>query len=146
MPNATGATQISKGSFVVTVQGLPGAPADITWAQATGGDVKAAVSKWRNGGDFRQQITTDAPEVDDLVLTRVPSMSDLTWVEQHKKLVGRVRVTVSKQPLDSTGIKVGKPITYPNCVLVGVSDYEVDWDSIADKGALVYTFATSGSA
>lgn len=134
-------TLATKRQFLVSVSGIPG-----YWASSSGGDVTAPVSKVFEGGQDRPVVLGGLPETSDLEVTRTfdPDKHS-ALLSQLRKVVGRGRFTVTKQATDANRVRIGKPETHPNCLLVGVSAPEHEEGS-GDSSPFKLTFSTAGAA
>jgi hypothetical protein len=131
----------TKRSYLVAVEGIPG-----TWRTFSGGAGSASVTKDYDGGSDRADLLAGPPEWDDIEVVRtVAPARDDVWIEQLRKLIGRGRFNVTKQATDANWTKIGKPTTYPNCLLIGLTEPETDASS-SDAAEVTLTFATSGPA
>jgi len=141
MANVTKQAKATKRQYLVTIQGIPG-----TWRQFTGGGGTASVTKDFDGGSDRADLLSGPAEWDDIEVTRTVAPSrDEVWIDQLNKLIGRGEFTVTKQATDANWTKVGRPRTYPACLLTGVQETETDAAS-SDAAEIKLTFATSGPA
>lgn len=132
--------KITKSQFLVTIVGIPG-----TWSSATGGSLTAEVTKDYDGGALRPDMIGGRPSADDLEITRgFDPVRDLPLLEKLRKEIGRGRYTVTKQSTDANFAKIGKPITYADCVLIGCNDPDSDANS-SDVAQIVLKFATTGA-
>lgn len=130
----------TKLQFIVSVVGIPG-----NWSQSTGGSLTAEVTKDYDGGSTVPDMIGGLPSADDIELTRAfDPVRDLPLMAKLRKQVGRGRYTVTKQATDANFAKVGKPLTYANCVLLGINDPESDAGS-SDVAQIVLKFATTGA-
>ncbi|MFT4471700.1 hypothetical protein ACMX2H_17505 [Arthrobacter sulfonylureivorans] len=131
----------AKRNFLVTVSGISGG-----WRTMTGGGATASPTKDPVPGTDKFDIISAPPEYDDIEVVRTydPAVDD-KWLATLRKQVGRARVTVSKQTLDLNFAKIGKPLTYPNALLIGVKETEPDAGS-SDPGEIALTFSHSGPA
>lgn len=131
----------TKRQFLVTVSGIPG-----NWDSSSGGDVTAAANKHYEGGNDRPTLLGGLPETSDLEVTRTfDPVRDGELLIQLRKAVGRGRFTLTKQATDANRVKIGKPETHPDCLLIGVSAPEHEEGS-ADPSPFKLTFATAGAA
>lgn len=134
-------TKATKRQFLVTVEGIPG-----TWRGFSGGGATAETTTDWDGGAERPDILGGPPTYDDLELVRTYDPErDAGWIERLDKLVGRGRFTLTKQPTDLMFTKVGKPRTYADCLLKGLTEPEADAES-GDKAEITLVFATTGPA
>lgn len=131
----------TKNLYLVTVEGIPG-----TWRGFSGGGGTASVTKDYDGGSDRADLLAGPAEWDDIEVVRTvaPSRDDV-WIAQLRKMIGRGRFNITKQATDAAWTKVGKPTTYPNCLLTGLQEPETDASS-SDAAEVTLTFATSGPA
>jgi len=137
----TTAEKTTKRQYLVTIEGIPG-----TWRTFSGGGGTASITKDYDGGSDRADLLAGPPEWDDIEVTRTvaPSRDDV-WIEQLRKLIGRGKFNVTKQATDANWTKVGKPTTFPDCLLNGLQEPETDAAS-SDAAEIKLTFATSGPA
>lgn len=134
-------TKATKRQFLVTVEGIPG-----TWRSLSGGGATADTTPDWSGGAIRPDLLGGPPSYDDLELVRTYDPDkDPAWIETADKQVGRGRYTVTKQPTDANFTKIGKPRTYADCLLKGLTEPETDASS-GDPGEVTITFATTGPA
>ncbi|WP_040457222.1 hypothetical protein, partial [Kribbella catacumbae] len=66
-------------------------------------------------------------------------------IDRLRPLIGQWRTTVTKQPTDPDFTPIGKPITYPNSLLLRVTEPELDASS-GEPARWELAFATSGAA
>ena len=131
----------TKREFLVTIEGVPG-----NWKSFSGGDGTSSPTKDWDGGAERPDLLAGPVEFSDIETVRTyDPAKDQTWLTDAIAKIGRGRYTVTKQAIDANYIKVGKPRTYPDCLLIGVSESEVD-SSSSDAAEVTFTFATSGPA
>lgn len=134
-------SKATKRQYVVEIQNIPG-----TWRGMTGAGVTAEYTKDYDGGNPRPDLLPGLPSFDDIEVVRTvrPSI-DNEWIDRLIKRVGLDEFTITKQFVDPNGMKVGKPRTYPACLLTGLQEPEVDGAS-SDAAEITLTFATSGPA
>jgi hypothetical protein len=138
---ATAVEKTTKRLYLVTVEGIPG-----TWRTFSGGAGSSSVTKDYDGGSDRADVLSGPTEWDDIEVARtVAPARDDAWIGTLRKLIGRGRFNITKQATDTNWTKVGKPTTYPNCLLVGMQEPETDASS-SDAAEITLTFATSGPA
>lgn len=134
-------TKATKRQFKVSISGIPG-----YWRSLSGGGASAEYSRDYSGGSNVGTILAGPAEHEDMTLVRTfDPNSDPAWVNKLKKKVGRSYHKISKQATDVNFTKVGKPETYYNCVLVGLTLPETD-SSSADAAEITLVFAHNGSA
>lgn len=127
--------------FLVNVEGIRG-----TWRGMEGGHVSAEYTPDYSGGAATPDLLSGPPQHEDITVTRTyDPVIDEAWAKNWKKQVGIRRVRLTKQPLDGNLRKVGKPTTWPGCLLIGLNFPDVDANS-ADAAEISLTFATTGSA
>lgn len=130
----------TKRNFITTILGVTG-----TWSTSTGGTLNSDVTRDYDGGAAVPDLIGGAPTADDLELSRsFDPVRDLPLLEKLRKEVGRGRYTITKQPTDANFTKVGKPLTYANCLLLSVNDPESDANS-SDVTPITVKFATTGA-
>lgn len=131
----------TKKQSLVTVEGIPG-----TWRTMSGGGGTADVTKDWDGGATRPDLLAGPTNFDDIELVRTYKPSqDAEWVERLVKRIGLDEFTITKQGTDVNGVKLGKPRTYPACLLIGLQEPDTDAAS-SDAAEITLTFATSGPA
>lgn len=113
----------SQRQFLVSVSGVSG-----LFDTKSGGETSADTTKHYDGGSTQPEVLSAPAETDNITISRA-------WkyerdYEIHKLLrarVGRYRATLSVTPTNEDLIAIAKPTTYPNALLVRVS--EPDYDS-----------------
>lgn len=131
----------TKREFLVTIEGVPG-----NWKSFSGGAGSASVTKDWDGGAERPDILSGPKEFSDIEVGRSYDPSkDQAWVDDAIDKIGRGRYTVTRQSIDAAGVKIGRPRTYADCLLIGVDEGDVD-SSSSDAAEVKFTFATSGPA
>lgn len=115
--------------FIATVNGGPVKVPD-PWANFSGGAVESETTPvWEGGAAYPDSIG-GPPTTADIELTRPYRPSrDQPIIDALSKVVGHGVFTVTRQPTDSDFVKVGKPTTYPECVLKAVNPPESDASS-----------------
>ena len=137
----TTAEKITKRQYLVTIEGIPG-----TWRTFSGAGGTASVTKDFDGGSDRADLLSGPAEWDDIEVVRtVAPARDDAWISALRKLIGRGRFNITKQATDANWTRVGKPTTYPDCMLTGLQEPETDAAS-SDAAEVTLTFATSGPA
>jgi hypothetical protein len=123
--------------FLVTVDGIT-----TPFAQKSGGEVTSDATKVWDGGSTVPDVIAAPSEVGDLTLTRpYDPLRDQDVLNRLLSLVGQWRTTVSIQPAESDlrASRV-KARVYPNALLIGVREPEVDASS-GDAADYELTFA-----
>lgn len=134
-------TKATKRHWVVTVEGIPG-----TWRTFTGGEATAEVTKDWDGGNPRPDLLGGPIDFSDLELVRTfDGDRDRAWIDKFLPMVGRVRMTVTKQLTDANNVAIGKPRTYPDSLLRQLTEPETDAAS-SDPSEVTLGFATGGPA
>ena len=131
----------AKNNFAVKVSGIAG-----TWSQMTGGGGTVEPIRDRSGGSTKQDIIGSPPSFDDITVTRVFDVAHLPALASLTKALGRSRHTITKQATDANMTAKGKPVSYPNALLVGVVYPEVDSNATTDKAEVTLTFSHNGPA
>ena len=131
----------TKHQFLVTVSGVKG-----YWDEMTGGAGTGTPIRHRNGGSLKEEIIGTPPTYSDIVVTRGFSPAYRDAYVNLAKNINKTRHTVTKQPTDPDLVPVGKPITYPSCLLVGVTFPDSDSNAVGDRSTVQLTFSTNGPA
>lgn len=131
----------TKQQFITTVEGIPG-----TWRTLSGGGFTADTTTDFSGGSLKPDILSGPPTNEDLELVRTydPEIDDV-WIRRLRPNVGRSRHTVTKQPTDINLTKIGKPTTFPDCLLKGLVEPDTDSES-GDRAEVTITLANTGPA
>jgi hypothetical protein len=131
----------SKADYIVKVSGVSG-----NFQTFTGGEgTSEAVRDWP-GGATKPVLSGGPVEFGNITVERTfNAATDRAWVDQLRREISLGRFTVSKQPTDVRKIAIGKPIVYPDCLLVGMTEPEVETGT-GDKGKISLEFATTGPA
>jgi hypothetical protein len=112
----------SQRQFLIKVRGIDG-----YFAQKTGGEIAAPVSKVWNGGKKKPSLLSSPAEVGNITVTRpYRTYLDDNQIRQLRNNVGVWRTTVSVQPTDVDLNKVGKPEVFPDALLVRMTSPDVD--------------------
>ena len=131
----------TKREFLVTIEGVPG-----TWKSFSGGDGSSSPTKDWDGGAARPDLLAGPTEFSDITVTRTyDPAKDQQWIDDAIAKIGRGRYTVTKQAIDANYVKVGKPRTFADCLLIAVTEPDVD-SSSSDAAEVQFTFATAGPA
>lgn len=131
----------SKRHFVVRVEGIPG-----TWRVMSGGGAESEVQLDWDGGALKPDLMGGAPEYEDITITRtVDTVADEAWLAPLRRGIGMVTRTISRQATDAHLVAVGKPVTFPRCMLKGYTEVETDASS-SDPAEVTLTWATTGPA
>lgn len=113
----------SQRQFLVQVTGISG-----LFMTKTGGDTTSDVSKVYNGGSTTPELLASPAETDNIIVARAYDHSrDYQAHKNARAKVGRWRTTISVTPTDEDLNSLGNASTYPNALLVRVS--EPDYDS-----------------
>jgi len=117
--------KMAQRQALVTIEGVPG-----RWATRTGGDVTADVTPvWDGGMDYPEQMASP-PSADNVTVSRpVDDARDLTEIKRLKRLVGKLRATITEQPTNQDLFPIGDPDVYPDALLLRVSTPEYDASS-----------------
>ncbi|ALF01226.1 tail tube protein [Arthrobacter phage Brent] len=136
-----GTLKATKRQYIVSIAGIPG-----NWRTFSGAAASSETTKDWDGGADRPDIMGGPVEYDDIeVLRTVSPTLDEEWISRLRKRVGKDTFTITKQPTDRDGIKVGRPTVYPDCLLKGMQEPDTDAAS-SDASEVTLTFATSGPA
>lgn len=109
----------------VVIDGCPG-----EWATKTGTSAKSPVTAVWPGGSTRPIKLGGPADLDNLVVGQpyFPTIHQ-QLKRQWKAGAGRIRVTAHVMDLDSNGVVIGDPTTYPQALIVTVNEADVDWSS-----------------
>ncbi len=126
----------SQRQFLVKVAGIDG-----FFATKTGGNVSSTISKVYDGGSLTPDVLSAPAEAENVVVTRpYDPRRHPQLLARLKRQVGRASFTVSITPTDRDLVAVARPVTYPDALLVGVNDPDVDAAS-GDAATLQLEFA-----
>lgn len=125
--------------IIASVSGIAG-----YFSQVTGGQVTAATSKVFDGGAKFPDVVSGSRDVGDVTVTRPyrPSV-DEPILQALRQVVGSTRHDVVVQSTDADLVPVGRPRTYSQALLTGVT--EPDGDASSGTPAtysLVFTVGT----
>ena len=121
---------------LVTVEALPG-----YWATKTGGNITADTTPVWDGGADEPEVLSGRATAENVVTARPFDLDrDLPELRGLRRQVGKLRSTVSVQYTDGDGYPVGDPTVYPEALLVGLNDPEVNAAS-TDASTLELTWA-----
>jgi len=104
------------------------------WDTRSGGETTAALSKYRPGGGGEVLDSVPATQGDVTVTRRFDAARDNDLVKDLRTRVGRAVITISEQPLDDDGVKLGKPTTWSGKLSSITAD---DADSNSDDNRMV---------
>lgn len=116
------------------------------WASKSGGEVSADTSKAWDGGSLRPEVLSAPAEHGNITVSR--PYRPAVHANLRKTLaarVGRWRTTLSVQDTDADLHRIGRPVTYPNALLVRVTAPEHDAAS-GDAATWELEFAVSSEA
>lgn len=130
----------SKRQSLVSVAGLVG-----HWAVKTGGEVAAPVTQaWDGGDEFPEQLAGPASTSNIVVSRPWKNQRDKDIRERLLPKVGSWNTTVSDQPTDANLIPHGKPLVWPDALLIRMNAPDVDASS-GDAKVFELEFAVSRS-
>lgn len=131
----------SQRQFLAKVSGIDG-----YFATKTGGDTSSDASDVYDGGSLTPEKLASPSTTDDVTLGRPYDPNrDQDVIRRLRPLVGRWRTTVSVQPTDADLVALGRPDTYANALLIGLTSPEVDAAS-GDAAVFELTFAVESVA
>ena len=129
----------SQRMFIVNVSGIPG-----NFDTKSGGETTSETTKHYDGGSLTPEVLASPPETDNITVSRAWKYErDYDAQRLARKRVGRWRTTVSVTPTNEDLIAVGDPTTYPNALLVRVSEPDAD-SSSGDTATFELEFAIEG--
>lgn len=111
--------------FLVKVTGIRG-----YFASKTGGNLSSDSSKVYDGGDDQPDVMAGPAEVDNITVSRAYDYErDSEILQSLRERVGRWQTTVSVTPLRRDMTALRRPTIYPDAMLVGLTEPEVDASS-----------------
>ena len=131
-------TAVTQRSWIVKVLGIDG-----NFDSFSGGERSAEISKHYDGGSLEANITASNPETDNITVSR--AYYHERDAELHRQLRGRVGTwvtTITKSPTRPDMTIIGEPSTYPDALLIRVSEPESDSNS-SDISTFELEFAVS---
>lgn len=123
---------------LVTVEAVPG-----LWATKSGGNVSADTTPVWDGGAESPEMMASPASADNVTVSRpFDDLRDLPELARLRRLVGRLRTTITVQPTDGDLFPIGEPTVYPDALLVTLTEPEVDASS-GDPQTIELEFAIS---
>lgn len=96
----------------------------------SGGNLSADTTKVYDGGSLTPDVLSSPAEADNVTVSRAyDDARDGNTLKRLRQQVGRLRTTVSVTPTNEDLVAIGEPTVYPNALLVGLTDLEVDASS-----------------
>jgi hypothetical protein len=115
----------SQRQFIVNVSGIPG-----NFQTKSGGETSSDTTKNYDGGSLVPDVLASPAETDNITVSRAYNYErDHNAHVAARRKVGRWRTTVSVTPTDEDLKTIGDPTTYPDALLVRVSEPDVDSSS-----------------
>ena len=130
----------AQAHYAVRVSGIPG-----SWNTKTGGAMERAHSTSWNGGSAQYDWIAGPATYSNITITRPKRHEDEEWLPRYRNKNNIVRDTLTQQELDENYSAVGSPQTWPDCLLVGVTEPNTEAGS-SDEGTLTLEYATKGPA
>lgn len=122
--------------FLVKVSGISG-----YFATFSGGNVSSEVSDVYDGGALTPEKIASPARTEDITVSRpYDPERDQPVINALRRQTGSLRATVTKQPTDADLVPTGPPNVYANCLLLSVTEPEVDASS-GDPTAFQLVFA-----
>lgn len=113
------------------------------WAQVSGGEITSSVEKVYDGGAIFPEALPAPSEIGDLTVTRhYDPDRDGNNLKRLRQLVGRSYYDVTVYDLNADLKQYGTERTYPECLLIGISEPEGDSSSGA-PATFALTFSVS---
>lgn len=114
------------------------------FAQVSGGEITAAVEKIYNGGDLFPEVLCAPSEIGDITLTGYVSqnVAFLNKFQSLRQTVGRARYSIDVVVFDCDIKEPGSDRTYPNALLVGLTEPDGDASS-GSPATFALTFSIS---
>lgn len=111
--------------FLVKVEGVDG-----YFQTKSGGNISADTTKNFDGGAEQPDVMASPPQAEDVTVGRAfKRQRDGDFLAAIRLRVGKERRTVSVQPTDGDMVASGKAVDYPQALLVGLNEMEVDSSS-----------------
>lgn len=126
-------------SNTVTIDGVPMG----VWDTMEGGESDSEETKYKPGGMQAEISLGGSRSIGNITLSRLLAKEDWDFMRDMMNQTGRVRCTVSRQPLDADGNPWGRPLTYRG-VLKAVMPGETDSNS-SDALTWEIEISTEGS-
>jgi hypothetical protein len=131
----------SQRMFLVSVSGFAG-----YFQTKSGGEKSSETTKDYDGGSLTPEVLAAPAEIDNVTVARSYKFSrDYSAQRAASAQVGRLRTTLSVTPTDEDLVAIGPPRTYPDALLVRVSEPEVDASS-GDAATWEMEFAIGADA
>lgn len=124
--------------FLVKVAGIDG-----YFATKSGGNVSADTTKVYDGGDPTPYVLAAPAEAENITVSRpYDPLRDADLMRRLRQRVGRATFTVSVTPTDRDLVVVGRPVVYPDALLVAVNEPDADAGS-GDAATFELEFAVA---
>lgn len=131
-------TKMAARQSLVTIEGIPG-----RWASKSGGNVSADATPVWDGGEDTPDILVGPASAENVTVSRpFDDQRDLPEIARLRKLVGKLRTTVTDQPTNSDLFPIGEPAVYSEAVLINLNEPEYDASS-SDARRIELVFAVS---
>jgi hypothetical protein len=126
----------ARRQFLVKVAGISG-----NWQTKTGAEITADTTKVWDGGSTQPDTLAGPAQASNIVITRAYDfVRDQPVIDSLTNRVGRFRAAVSVTPTDPDMVVIGKPRTYADALLVGLTEPEPD-SSSGDPGMIQLEFS-----
>ena len=133
--------KLSQRQFLVNVSGIAG-----NFQTKSGGETSSETTKNYDGGSLNAEVLASPAETDNITVSRAYDyLRDSQAHRDARKKVGRWRTTISVTPTNEDLVAMGTPTTYPNALLVRVSEPDVD-SSSGDVAMFELEFAVGSVA
>lgn len=108
--------------FLVKVAGIDG-----YFATKSGGNVSADTTKVYDGGDPTPYVLAAPAEAENITVSRpYDPLRDGDLMSRLRQRVGRATFTISVTPTDRDLVVIGRPVVYPDALLVSVNEPDAD--------------------
>lgn len=125
----------SQRMFLVKVGGIDG-----YFQTKSGGDISAEATRVYDGGSSVPDILAAPKEIDEVTVSRAyDRFRDDDLLRQLRRVVGEWSTDVSVTATDEKLVAYGKPVTYVNALLTGLTEIEPD-SSSGEPTAFELTF------
>lgn len=108
--------------FLVNVNGLQD-----TFAQKSGGDITAEANKVYDGGSLTPDIIAGPQDISNISVSRAYDYQrDGALLKWLRARVGNWRTSLTVTPANENLVALGNPAIYPDCLLIGLTEPEMD--------------------
>lgn len=111
--------------FLVSVSGIQG-----YFMTKSGGNISADSNKVYDGGSLVPDVLAGPAEADNITVSKgYDPAKDARLLASLRQQVGRFTATITVTPTDRDLVAVAEPNVYPNALLVGLTEPDMDASS-----------------